>query len=87
MRISRHSSESAAPVEMAISGRSPSLPFFGSRSMWSGMGLSWHCLMGKVNCLRHLPDWITSGTLVPSGAFGILKLPFASVTDVAQTVG
>ena len=70
MRPSRHSSESAPPVEMPMLGISPSLWFFGSVSIRSGSGLSWHCVtFGIVSCRRHLPTWMTIGMFAPSGAF------------------
>ena len=84
MRVSRHSSVSDPPVEMAMSGMSPSVWFFGKLNDLFGCWLSWHIVtVGIVICLRHLPTWMTSGMFVPSGAFGMVKWPDASVSAVA----
>ncbi len=69
-RRRKQSSASACPVEIAICGRSPSLFLRGSRkSCGSLKGLSLQAVtVGSVICRRHLPIWMTSGTLVPCGA-------------------
>ncbi len=83
MRLKRHSSESA-PVEMAMLGRSPSLPFLGSVSVRSGTAVLVHgSTLGRMSCRRHLPTWMTSGMPTPSGASWMTNPPVASVTAEA----
>src|SRR5271154_1078743 len=88
MRRGKHSSESAAPVEIAISGRLPSVLFRGRRSDLAGCGLSLHDVtVGKLYSMRHLPVCSTRGTFFPHGPSGIVKCPVASVTVLARMGG
>src|SRR5580692_484803 len=93
MRSGKHSSESALPVDIAMSGRSPSDEFAGRCRLLSGCGLSTHVsTLGIVNCIRHLPVWTTSGTFWPAmtgwppALIEIVKCPVESVTADAFTV-
>src|SRR5580704_15843639 len=83
MRRSRHSSESAPPVDTAMSGMSPSVPFFGRLIVPAEVAL--HAVVFTVSCLRHLPTWMTSGMFVPTGAFVMVNFPLVSV--VVYTIG
>ncbi len=82
---SRHSNGSALPVEIAISGMSPSVWLrgrrvrFGSTSAWV-----WHgSIAGSVTCRRHFPTCTTSGMFCPVGMLLSLKLPSEPVTVIA----
>ena len=75
MRIIRHSSVSASPVETAMSGMlssvSPAATVLGSESDLSGCALAWHAVHVDVQLsARHLPTWMTSGTFVPDRHVG-----------------
>ncbi len=94
MRLSKHSSESAPPVEMAMFGMSPSLWFLGRRktagaaifAAAAAAGLSAHLFtVGSTYCLRHLPTCTTRGMFDPSGTPSSVNFPAASVT--ANAIG
>src|ERR1019366_6302395 len=81
MRLIRHSSVSALPVETAMSGMlsfAPA-PFSvpGKDSDLSVCGASAHDVfdVSTVMARRHLPTWRTSGTAVPTGALSSLNVP------------
>ena len=64
-------------------GMSPSLCLDGSVS-FVATGLSLQAATFGIDvCLRHLPIWMTSGIDAPSGAFGMVNFPVASVTAAA----
>ena len=72
MRLRRHSSVSAPPVEMAMFGMSPSAVVLRQTAAM----LVGHAgcpgtarRSGATNCWRHLPICTTSGMFVPSGTF------------------
>ena len=74
MRVIRHSSVSAPPVETAMSGMlsfvSPAAHgAWATRATCPPAALSWQAVTSILNCLRHLPTWMTSGTFEPTGAF------------------
>src|ERR1700743_1074294 len=78
---SRHSSGSAEPVTMAIFGMSPSARLPGSEVAPAASGVEVQAgTLAIVVCVRHLPSWITSGMLLPTGAFLSVKLPLESVS-------
>ncbi len=83
----RQNSGSAEPVVSAMRGRLPSAMLLGSRvTCGSVSGLSTHsATVGMVIWRRHLPVWITSGMLSPTGTFSRTKLP--SVPLSALTSG
>ena len=70
------------PVETAMSGMlvlvSPAGTVDGSVSILLGSAVSWHAVVCTMNWRRHLPTWMTSGTL-PTGALVSLKLPSTPV--------
>ena len=86
-RVSRHSSESAPPVETAMFGRLANIPseWFLGRLMLPA-GLSWHAVtLGTMISLRHLPIWTTSGMFFPAGAFLMVNVPSGAV--IASAMG
>ena len=83
MRCIRHSSVSADPVDTAISGMlsfgpaPASVP--GSESLPLGMATLPQEVVVTWISLRHLPTWMTRGTL-PTGTLVSLKEPSTPVT-------
>ncbi len=75
---------SALPVETAMSGMlvlvSPAGTVDGKVSFWplATAGVSLQDVVVTMICFRHLPTWMTSGTL-PTGALRSLKLPSTPV--------
>src|ERR1700722_6686086 len=82
-RSRRHSSESAAPVETAMFGMSPSVWFFGIRSFVPASAAALFSVHSatfeSVYCIRHLPTWTMSGMFLPTGMSFRVKLPASSV--------
>jgi len=80
-----HSRPSTAPVEIAVSGMSPSLFLLGSAAVLSavvaptaGMSVFVHAVVWMVNCFLHRPSCTTTGMLVTfptvlTGMFGKRK--------------
>ena len=82
---SRHSSTSAEPVVSAIFGRCPSLWLRGSlnrSTSVSGVFVQAGTL-SIVTSRRHLPTWMTSGMLVPTGMSPSVNAPVTSVLAIA----
>ena len=84
---SKHSSGSAEPVTIAIFGRSPSLLVLGQAMSCRRRAASTRspARSAMITWRRHLPSWMTSGMLVPTGTLVSVKLPLESV--VVMTTG
>ena len=81
---SRQLSASEPPLAMANFGMWPSLLLRGSRVSAGATGVSVHAATdGMVTARRHLPIWMTSGMLSPTGMCSIEKLPCESVSATA----
>lgn len=72
-----HSTASAAPVEMAIFGMSPSVWFLGMRVEKAVFPQA--IVLGTTTWRRHLPVWMTSGMFVPKGTLVMVKVPSTAV--------
>src|SRR4051794_38831760 len=96
--LKTHSRPSTLPVEIAVSGMSPSDFLLGSAAVLlagvapptEGTRLFVHAVVAMVNCLRQRPSCTTTGmsTTLPAvltGMFGRRKWPLASV--VVDTSG
>ena len=83
---SKHSNGSAEPVAIAICGMSPSPCLAGSDVVPASSAVDVQAgTLAIVFCTRHLPSWITSGMLVPTGTLVSVNEPDASV--VVMTTG
>jgi len=77
---STHSSESALPVTMAISGMLPCAWVLGMSSVLSGTGFAAHALlMSNVKTRRQRPSWMTTVMALPAGTLLSVKLPSTAV--------
>ena len=82
--LTKHSSESAPPVVIAILGISPSALLRGRRVSSAATGEDEHCATaGTITFLRQRPIWTTKGNSAPPGTSFRTKSPFASVSAVA----
>src|SRR5438874_1463476 len=73
---SRHSNGSAEPVTIAILGMSPSARLLGSDVVPASSAVDVQAgTLAMVFCTRHLPSWMTSGMLAPTGTLVSVKLP------------
>jgi len=73
------------PVDSAMRGMSPSPWFRGRRVAAASSGVSAHGgTDGTVIWRRHLPLWMTSGTLVVAGMFARVKLPSGAVVVITR---
>src|ERR1700722_1351072 len=81
MRSIRHSSVSALPVETAMSGMLSFVSPAGTvgKKLMLGCALAVHAFTVMVYWRRHLPTWMTSGTLLPTGTLLRVKLPSTAV--------
>src|SRR3954466_5074318 len=82
MRRGRHSIESAPPVVMAMSGMSPSDCLRGSRVWLTSVSAKSEqaVTVGILIWRRHLPTFMMSGMLLPTGTSLRTKLPCVSVS-------
>src|SRR5579884_1191417 len=73
-----HSTASRLPVEIAVSGMSPSLWLRGMRM--SPTAVDAHDFVtSKVTLRRQRPSWMTTGIPLPTGTFGSENVPSKSV--------
>src|SRR4051794_23758910 len=83
--LSRQLSASEPPFAIAIFGMCPSLLLRGRCVSDASMGVSAQAATdGTVTARRHLPIWITSGMLSPTGMCSSEKRPAASVSAAAM---
>src|ERR1019366_2694122 len=74
-----HSIGSYEPVEMAVSGMSPSLDLDGRLRSWGSAFAAQPFKIGNEYLRRHLPSWMTIGIVSPelalTGTLVSVKLP------------